>query len=81
MNVLRRLLHPVRSAKSLYRRLRTSVRRRIAEYQFRKLGHGQRDRVGAAVSFCRFNGTQVMVYVLIAAATEPYLEEAIALLF
>lgn len=41
---LRHILHPVRSAKSLYHRASTAMYRRLAEHQFRNIRRGQRDR-------------------------------------
>lgn len=41
---LRHILHPIRSAKSLYRKVSLSVYRRLAERQFRNIRRGQRDR-------------------------------------
>lgn len=40
----RHILHPIRSAKSLYRKVSLSVYRRLAERQFRNIRRGQRDR-------------------------------------
>lgn len=40
---LRHILHPIRSAKSLYRRASAHAHRRLAERQFRNIRRGQRD--------------------------------------
>jgi hypothetical protein len=64
----RHILHPIRSAESLYGRVSLAVYRHLAEREFRKVRRGHRDRCWCGGNCCRSNGIRVMAYAATVAA-------------